>query len=277
MPKVEANGVDLHYVVQGTEGDPVILVHGSWVDHRSWRAVLPGLAASMQVIAYDRRGHGQSSFAPRDHALESDAADLAALLEATNQYPAHLVGHSYGAMVALRLAVDRPELVRSLALHEPPYVGLLDDDPVTVPEADRLRAELHEQQDRIRAGDAEGAARALFELFAGEPSAWDLLRPETRAELLRYAPRWLEEFTDPATERPPADPGLRELLLPILLTEGTASPGFLHRMTAALDRVLSNSAVRRMRDAGHDPQITHPDLYVATLAAFLVERNVPVM
>ena len=277
MPKVEVNGVDLHYIVQGSEGDPVLLVHGSWVDHRSWRAVVPGLAASMQVIAYDRRGHGQSSFVPRSHALESDAADLGALLESTDHYPAHLVGHSYGAMVALRLAVDRPELVRSLALHEPPYIGLLDDDPVTVPEAERLRAELHEEQDRIRAGDAEGAAQGLFRLFAGDERAWEQLRPDTRAELLRYAPRWLEEFTDPATERPPADPGLRELLLPILLTEGTASPGFLHRMNAALDRALPNSTVRRMRDAGHDPQITHPDLYVATLVAFLVERDVPFM
>lgn len=277
MPKIDANGVELHYEAHGTEGDPAVLVHGSWVDLRSWRAVVPGLAASMQVLAYDRRGHGQSSFSPRAHALQSDAADLGALLEATDHYPAHLVGHSYGAMVALRLAVERPELVRSLSLHEPPYLGLLDDDPATEPEARRMRAALHAEQERIRIGDPEGAARDLFGIFAGDASAWERFRPETRAELLRYAPRWLEEFTDPATERPPAEPGLHELLVPILLTEGTVSPAFLRRMTGALERALSNSIVRRLRDAGHDPQITHPDLYVATLIAFLVERNVPTM
>ncbi len=277
MPSIHANGVELHYLAQGREGDPAALVHGSWVDLRSWRAVLPGLAGSMQVIAYDRRGHGQSTFAPRAHALESDAADLGALLEATDHYPAHLVGHSYGAMVALRLAVDRPELVRSLSLHEPPYLGLLDDDPATAPEAERMRAGLHAEQDRIRRGDLEGAARDLFGHFAGDATAWDRFRPETRAELLRYAPRWLEEFSDRATERPPTGPGLRELLIPILLTEGTVSPAFLHRMSAALERALVNATVRQLRDAGHDPQITHPDLYVATLLAFLVERNVPTM
>ncbi len=277
MPSIHANGVELHYLAQGREGDPVALVHGSWVDLRSWRAVLPGLAGSMQVIAYDRRGHGQSTFAPRAHALESDATDLGTLLEATDHYPAHLVGHSYGAMVALRLAVDRPELVRSLSLHEPPYLGLLDDDPATAPEAERMRAGLHAEQDRIRRGDLEGAARDLFGHFAGDATAWDRFRPETRAELLRYAPRWLEEFSDRATERPPTGPGLRELLIPILLTEGTVSPAFLHRMSAALERALVNATVRPLRDAGHDPQITHPDLYVATLLAFLVERNVPTM
>lgn len=277
MPTIPANGVELHYRTAGAAGDPVALVHGSWVDLRSWRAVVPGLAGSMQVVVYDRRGHGQSTFAPRPHALESDALDLGALLEATDHYPAHLVGHSYGAMVALRLAVDRPELVRSLSLHEPPYLGLLDDDPATAPEATRLRASRRAEQERIRRGDSEGAARDLFGLFAGDPSAWDRFRPETRTELLRYAPRWLEEFSDPATERPPADPGLHELLIPILLTEGTASPPFLHRMNAALERVVAYPTVRRLRDAGHDPQITHPDLYVATLIAFLVERNVPTM
>ncbi|MFZ0699642.1 MAG: alpha/beta hydrolase [Thermoplasmata archaeon] len=277
MPSVHANGVELHYAAQGTEGDPVVLVHGSWVDLRSWRAVVPGLAGSMQVLVYDRRGHGRSTFAPRAHALESDAADLGALLGATDHYPAHLVGHSYGAMVALRLAVERPELVRSLSLHEPPYIGLLDDDPATAPEAERLRTELRREQERVRHGDPEGAARELFGLFAGDATAWERFRPETRAELLRYAPRWLEEFSDPATERPPAEPGLRELLIPILLTEGTVSPAFLHRMNLALERALSNPTVRRLRDAGHDPQITHPDLYVATLLSFLVERNVPTM
>lgn len=276
MPTIQANGVQLHYLARGEEGDPVVLIHGSWVDSRSWRAILPGLAGSMQVLAYDRRGHGASTYAPRAHALESEAADLAALLESTDHYPAHLVGHSYGGMIALRLAVDRPELVRSLSLHEPPYIGLLDGDPATVPEAERLRAELRQEQDRIRAGDAEGAARALFGLFAGDESAWDRFRAETRTELLRYAPRWLEEFSDPETDRPPAEPGLRELLVPIMLTEGTASPAFLHRMTLALEAQVSNSVVRRLRDAGHDPQVTHPDLYAATLVAFLVERNVPV-
>ena len=76
----------------------------------------------------------------RTHPARDDAGDLAQLLESLDLYPVHVVAHSYGGAVALRLALDRSEMVRSLALHEPPFVGLLEEDPATAPEAERLWA-----------------------------------------------------------------------------------------------------------------------------------------
>src|SRR5208282_5850182 len=127
------------YDVSG-QGDPTVLVHGSLVDRTSWRGVRRGLAQSLTVLAYDRRGHGESTGPVRIHPVRDDASDLAELLESIDLYPAHVIAHSYGGAVALRLAFERPEMVRSLLLHEPPFVGLLEDDPATAPEAERLWA-----------------------------------------------------------------------------------------------------------------------------------------
>ena len=59
MPKAQANGVRLYYELHGS-GDPLALVHGSWVDATTWALVLDDLAKSFRVLVYDRRGHSRS-------------------------------------------------------------------------------------------------------------------------------------------------------------------------------------------------------------------------
>ncbi|HXW67669.1 MAG TPA: alpha/beta hydrolase [Thermoplasmata archaeon] len=275
MPSAQANGTQLYYELHGTSGDPVVLVHGSWVDHSSWSEVVPGFEQSMQVVAYDRRGHGASPAVPRTRPVHDDAADLAGLLEALDLYPAHVVAHSYGAAVALRLAVDRPEMVRSVVAHEPTYVGLLAGDAATAPEAERLLDGIRALQRLVRAGDVETAAAQFVDQFSSEPGAWDRLPELVRARFRANAPRWVEEFDDPETLSPAPAP-LAELLIPVLLTEGSQSPPFLHRITAALARLLRNGQVRELPDVGHVPHLTRPQQFVGVVLTYLLERNVPV-
>ena len=59
MPTAHVNGVDLFHAVSGS-GEPLVLVHGSWIDHHSWDAVVPALSESFRVVAYDRRGDSAS-------------------------------------------------------------------------------------------------------------------------------------------------------------------------------------------------------------------------
>lgn len=84
MPTIQANGVDLFYELTGT-GDPMVLVHGSWVDQSSWATVVRALADSFQVLAYDRRGHSRSQRPDSQGSVHEDAADLGALLDALFQ------------------------------------------------------------------------------------------------------------------------------------------------------------------------------------------------
>lgn len=119
MPTIPLRDTTIHYEEQGS-GSPLLLLHGGLgTALLHFRREIPFYAgAGYRVIAPDLRGYGRSS-PPREFPLdfyEQDAADMAALLEATGAAPAHLLGWSDGAVVAQVLAVERPDLVRSLAL-----------------------------------------------------------------------------------------------------------------------------------------------------------------
>src|SRR5687768_14618981 len=127
MSYVRANSVDLYYETSG-EGDPLVLVHGGWSGHDNWQPVAPTLAQSFAVVAYDRRGHGQSERGDQGTRRDQED-DLAALIEGLGNAPAHVAGTSFGASIAIGLAGRRPELVRSVIAHEPPLISVVASDP----------------------------------------------------------------------------------------------------------------------------------------------------
>ena len=275
MPTLEGPAGTIYYeTAGGAWGDPTVLVHGSWVDHRSWARVVPSLAQGLHVITYDRRGHGGSSGARRERPVRDDASDLARLLESIDLFPAHVVGHSYGGAVALRLAVDRPELVRSVAVHEPPFLGLLPEDDPMADEASRARADVRRLQARVRTGDLDGAAREFVDRFSPDLGEWDRLDPTVHGQLARNAERWAEELDDPEAMCP-SRTGISGLDIPVLLTSGERSSPLFHGIEAELLRTLRNASARRLPACGHAPHLTHPEMYVGVLAMFLLEREVP--
>jgi pimeloyl-ACP methyl ester carboxylesterase len=99
-------------------GREIVLLHGIATTRADWEPFLPDLAQDRRVLAYDHRGHGESTHLGRPDAYTLDllAGDLAGLLRRRASGGADLVGHSLGGVVALRLAVAHPKLVRSLVL-----------------------------------------------------------------------------------------------------------------------------------------------------------------
>jgi pimeloyl-ACP methyl ester carboxylesterase len=119
VPKVLANGIQIHYQQAG-EGRDVVLVHGVTGDLSIWYVgVMPYLAKEFKVTAYDLRGHGYSEGTPSGYTSTDMAADLDGLLGSLGIERAHLVGHSFGAAVALHTAVLYPKRVASLVLADP--------------------------------------------------------------------------------------------------------------------------------------------------------------
>src|SRR4028118_1007233 len=118
MATANVNGVRLFYELYGTEGIPLVLVHGSWDSHQDWELVVPGLAESFRVLTYDRRGHSQSERPAGQGSVHEDVADLAVLIEQVVGGPAYVLGNSFGGSIALRLAAERPDVVRGVAAHE---------------------------------------------------------------------------------------------------------------------------------------------------------------
>jgi len=112
---VSVNGLNLYYETHGT-GEPLILLHGAVGASEMFAPVLPSLAAQRQVIAVHLQAHGKTSDADRPMRFESMANDIAELIRHLGLTKTDVLGYSFGGAVALRLAVQHPELVRKLIL-----------------------------------------------------------------------------------------------------------------------------------------------------------------
>lgn len=116
MPVAELGGREAFYVRAG-EGEPLLLIQGMAGHHRMWGEPFPGrLHEHFDVVAYDHRGIGGSSRAAAPFTVRELAEDAAQLLAALGWPSAHVLGISLGGMVAQELALNRPALVRTLAL-----------------------------------------------------------------------------------------------------------------------------------------------------------------
>jgi len=272
MAVMTVDRIALHYERSGTVGDPAVLIHGSWSDAEVWVRVVPALSQGLQVLTYDRRGYRESHGPPRDRPVSDDASDLATLLKRTDQYPTHLIGQGYGGIVALRLALDRPELVRSVCAHEPPYVGLLEDwEPAR--EGPMPPTAPSQSEDALRASDARGPAERASS-GPGPGGRGPRARTDVTAQRWAgYGDRWAEESADPDTRRP--DEGIRSIDTPILLTYGEIGPPTYRAMVERLAGQLRNATVCPLPSAGRLPELTDPETFVGVLATFLLERDVP--
>jgi pimeloyl-ACP methyl ester carboxylesterase len=264
MPEAEANGVRLYYEIHGG-GEPLVLIHGSWVDATRWRLVVPDLAESFRVLIYDRRGHSRSERVDVPGSVDEDGDDLAALLETLDLAPAHIVTNSYGGNIALRLATRRPEIFRSLSCHEPPLWSLFEGDPAAEEILQHGGRSLDAVARRIADGDHEGAARQFVDEVAFGPGAWENELPlETREIFVRNAPTFLDELQDPKQLRIDEDV-LSNLELSVQLTQGSESPPTFPAVIDRLIDLIPHASRETIDGAGHVPQLTHPERYVQVL------------
>jgi pimeloyl-ACP methyl ester carboxylesterase len=244
------------------------LVHGSWTDARTWDHVLPFLSGGFRVLTYDRRGHSRSERPATPGSLREDAADLAGLLERLDLAPAHVVGNSFGASVALRLAIDRPDLVRSLVVHEPPVFALLEGHPEGEVALSALQERAVAVAGLLRAGRTEDGARAFVDTIALGPGAWEQrLSDEGRAMFRFNAPTWLDELDDPEAYRLPAE-RLAGTGVRLLLTSGELSPPHFILAAERLRAVLPEAEGGPLAGAAHVPHLSHPEAFAAMATAF---------
>ena len=128
--RAEVNGVSLAYREHG-RGEPVVFVHGSASDMRTWEHQLQGVGASHRAIVYSRRYARPNEPIPEgaDDPMLPHVDDLVSFMKGVDAAPAHLVGHSWGGFISLLAAIRHPEAVRSLVLMEPPVLSLFVSTP----------------------------------------------------------------------------------------------------------------------------------------------------
>lgn len=268
MPVTRMNGVGLYWEQHGEEGDPLVLVHGSWGDHDNWAPVVPGLAAHFRVVAYDRRGHSRSERPAGQGSIHEDADDLAALIENLGLAPAHVVGNSGGSAVALDLAARRPELFRTLVVHEPASFAVLEGDPAAAGALAAIASRVGAVVQLLASGDDAGGAELFVETVAFGPGAWAQLPPQLRRTFIQNAPTFLDETRDPDSLRVNLE-GLRRFDRRALLSKGEISPPFFPWVIEKLAAVIPGAQVWTFEGAGHTPHLSHPDDYVRVVTNFL--------
>jgi pimeloyl-ACP methyl ester carboxylesterase len=125
MERVQLNGADIEYDVRGS-GAPVVFIHGAILSDGFVPVIeQTGIAENFQIVHYRRRGYAGSSRAVAGMTMQGWAGDCVALLNHLGIASAHVTGHSFGAGIALQMAIDAPGRVRKLALLEPPLLSLV--------------------------------------------------------------------------------------------------------------------------------------------------------
>ena len=124
MPKALVNGTHLHYQQIG-QGPDVVMIHGITGNLAIWHLdIIPVLMEEFRFTTYDLRGHGYSEVPPTGYTTADLASDLNHLLDGLGIKRAHIVGHSFGADIALHFAILYPERLDRLVLAEPGIAAL---------------------------------------------------------------------------------------------------------------------------------------------------------
>lgn len=116
MPKVKANNIELYYQETKGQKETIVFAHGYLMNNSMFDGQIKALKKHFNCIAYDHRGHGQSDAPQNGYELQNLTNDAIALIESLGSKPVHFVGMSTGGFIGMRIALQRPELLKSLVL-----------------------------------------------------------------------------------------------------------------------------------------------------------------
>ncbi len=275
QPKqMRVNGVEFAYLDQGT-GAPVVLVHGSLGDFRTWWGQIGPLSTRYRVIAYSRRYHYPNEWVGdgSDYSAALHADDLSALIRSLRLGRVHVVAASFGAYTALVFAVRHPELVRTLVLGEPPLLPWLRWSPEGQRLLETFLADAWEPAKRaFQRGDlAEGVK--TFVDGVGGLGAFDRLSSTARQMLLDNAREMQAEAMAAEYFTPLSCEDVRRITAPVLLLTGELSPKLFHKITDELERCVPHAERAVIEGASHGMHGGNPKAYTQTVLAFLGRQS----
>ncbi|MFD5495984.1 alpha/beta fold hydrolase [Streptomyces sp. NPDC127091] len=253
---------DLAYHDSGT-GDPVVLLHSGFVDHRLFADQIPALAAHHRVIAPDVRGHGSSANATQPFRW---ADDLAALLRHLDAGPAVLVGVSMGGAIATDTVLEHPDLVRAAVV----CGAATSEFEYTDPWSRRIQAEFART---LGAGDIEGWLNAFVRVAAGEHRGPDGVDPDIPRRLREMALHTISKHTpDEKDLRVPVTgtwDRVPTIDVPVLAVNGSLEPADLTAAAERLVHEVRDGRAATVEGAGHYACMEQPEVFNEILLGFL--------
>lgn len=261
---ISHDGTPIAYFRSGS-GPPLVLVPGTGAANPiAWTAVVPALEEHFTICAVDRRGHGKSGDSTA-YAIEREYEDIAAVVDSLGE-PAHLLGHSFGGLLALEAAL-RTRNIRTLVLYEPALGTLGGVLQYPAGFLDRLEA-------LLEAGDREGALTLHYHENVGMTPG--------EIEQFRSSPAWQERLglahtlarEMRADERYVFDAQrFKDLHTPTLLLQGGDSADVLKGGTITLAAALPDSRIVVMPGQQHIAMYTAPEIFVHEVLTFLLDRK----
>lgn len=263
MPSVSIDGVKLHYEENGQGAETIVFAHGLLWSSRMFDEQVHALRESYRCITFDFRGQGRSEVSADGYDMDRLATDAAHLIEALGCSPCHFVGLSMGGFVGMRLAIRRPELLRSLSLLN------TSADPEPPEKAKRYRRmALVARWLGLRV-----IAGRVMPIMFGPKFLSDAHREEARkqwwAHLLANDRIGISRATRGVVERPGVHDQLDRITTPTLVIVGEQDVATPPDVGQRIHEGIRHSHLVIIPDAGHTSTVEEPAAVTSAIAEFL--------
>jgi esterase len=250
MRTLAVNGYDMAYLEMG-RGPPLVCVHGTLGDFRTWSAVFGPLSKKNRVISVSLRHFFPAHWdgVGNDYLMAQHVSDVIAFIERLDTGPVDLMGHSRGGHIGFRVAQQRPDLLRRLVLAEPG--GELDptlDPAPAVPGPSRRVGRIAVAAEKVREGDIDGGLQAFFDMIEGE-GAWAHLPQAARQQLRDNAYTLIGQVGE--NRQPYTKAEAQSIKTPTMLIGGADTKGALAATLRALAPHIPGARTAMIPGAGH--------------------------
>ena len=257
---MEIGGRQLHYVDQGEEGQsPVIIfIHGGLDDYRCWQYQVDSFSKKYHSISYSRRFAYPNKWignVAQDNTIEDNAKDLVELIKKLDLAPAHLVGASYGAFIALYCVSKNPELAKTMILNEPPIMQFLARSSIKEDAEllQRFRTRvLSPTQNASRVRDFRKAAQVAIDGIMEIENYFGHLPEEGKQFLIDNAKSLESELESTISTSYTMEDVKQVTTIPTLLVKGELSPKYFLRIVDILSDNMPNSEQIVIPNVSHD-------------------------
>ena len=272
---MDVDGARLAYAEQGS-GEPVVLIHGALGDYRLWDAHRPAIASNgFRAVSYTQRYFGTDSWSERWPPFSSQlhASDLASFLRTLKTGPAHLVTWSYSGHIALSVALDNPELVKSIFAYEPAAPTYVSNPVALKTVEENSGVMFGPAVQSLKQGDDSEAVRRVIGGVAGKGEDYFHQQPKRIQDIQMDSARTMSPLVNSPPPRQITCTQLASIKAPVAIVQGSS--------TTPTYRVIAETAASCMPAAKHIvvPGVGHmwptenPAGFSSTLVAFLKTQS----
>jgi pimeloyl-ACP methyl ester carboxylesterase len=261
------------HVRSAGSGPRVVCLHANASSSAQWRHLSELLASRFQVVAPDLYGAGGTPEWPSDRIIT--LADEAALIEpllADAKTPVALVGHSYGAAVALKTALAAPHRIAALVVYEPTLFAVIEQTSPRPNDADGIRGAVADAAAALDMGDRFGAARSFIDYWSGD-GAWQAI-PEQRKPALAAQVANVRRWEHALLLEPTPLAAFASLEVPVLYLTGARSTVSARGVARLLAPTLPRVEVVEFAKLGHMGPVTDPATVDPVIERFLLAHRV---